>query len=226
MRAQISGAMLYLAASCCMPCQADDMSAAYVGGNFARELNSYNTGYLDRQYASQAASLGDSLGLTNRSVHRFNWVWWGDVGYFFSPYIALDAAYFHLGELRYKSAGLLNVGGVEDATATSAEITSRGPALSVLGRVPLTESFEADVRLGDYFGKTNFYDHIDVAGGSGVTRVSKTTSALLAGVGAAYTFGGHWSVRLDYLRVNKTGDSKATGTFSVNLASAGVSFFF
>jgi opacity protein-like surface antigen len=49
---------------------------------------------------------------------------------------------------------------------------------------------------------------------------------LLAGVGAAYSFAGHWSVRVDYLRVDKTGDSGSSGKFSVNVASAGVSFTF
>jgi opacity protein-like surface antigen len=48
----------------------------------------------------------------------------------------------------------------------------------------------------------------------------------LAGVGAAYTVGGHVSIRLDYLRVNKTGSSDATGKFSVNMATAGVSYTF
>jgi hypothetical protein len=218
--------MLFLAVSCCMQSRADDMSAAYIGANFGRALNTYDTAVLDRSLAGQAASLGDSLAVTGRSVHRFDWAWWGDAGYFFSPYVALDAAYLHLGELGYKSTGLINVGGIEDATATSAEVTSRGAALSLLARLPLTESFEADMRVGDYFGKTNFYNRIEVAGGSAIVTSSKTNSALLAGAGAAYTFGGHWSVRLDYLRIEKTGDGKTTGTFSVNLAGVGVSFFF
>jgi opacity protein-like surface antigen len=47
----------------------------------------------------------------------------------------------------------------------------------------------------------------------------------LAGLGASYTVAGHWSVRIDYLRFNKTGDTEV-GKFSVNLASAGVSYTF
>jgi opacity protein-like surface antigen len=48
----------------------------------------------------------------------------------------------------------------------------------------------------------------------------------LAGVGASYTIGGHVSIRLDYLRINKTGSDDTIGKFSVNLATAGVSYTF
>jgi OmpA-like transmembrane domain len=220
------GAALCVSAMLCNAARAQDSTGAYVGANFGRALNSYNTGYLDQQYQDEAAEAGDTLGLSSRSVHRFDWVWWADAGYYFTPYVALDAAYLHLGEFRYKSAGQLNVGGVEVPTTTSAEVTSHGPALSVLGRLPLTESIEVDLRLGDYLGKTAFYNRIDVAAGSIVVNESKTTSSLLAAVGAAYSFAGHWSARLDYLRVNKTGDSDTSGKFSVNVASAGVSYTF
>jgi hypothetical protein len=221
---------LWLGAVLCCAARADDFSGnfsgVYVGGNFGRALNSYNTGYVDQVYETQASELGSSVGVTSRSVHRFVDVWWGDAGYYFTPYVALDAAYLHLGELRYKTTGEINVGGAENPTATSTEVISRGPALSVLGRLPLTDSFEADLRLGDYFGKTGFYSRIEAFGESSVVTASKTSSSLLAGIGGAYTFAGHWSVRVDYLRVQKTGDSASSGKFSINVASAGVSFTF
>lgn len=219
-------AALCLGVLLCHAARADDFSGVFVGANFGRALNSYNTGYIDQRYQTQAAQLGDTLGVTSRSVHRFVDVWWGDAGYYFTPNVGLDAAFLHLGEIRYKMAGKLNVGGTEDATATSTEVTSHGPALSLLGRLPLTDWFEADLRLGDYLGKTDFYNRISVLGQSSIGTASKTNSSLLAGVGGAFSFAGHWSARLDYLRVNKTGDSATSGKFSVNLATAGVSFTF
>jgi len=208
----------------CSTTHADEANGVYIGANIGRALNSYNTGYLDQQYASQAAEFGDSLDVTSRSVHRFDDVWWGNAGYFFTPNFALDAAFFHLGELRYKSAAVLGVGGAADATTTSTEVTSRGPALSVVGRLPLTDWLEADLRLGDYVGKSVFYNRIDLLAQSSIITSSKTTSSLLVGVGGACTFAGHWSVRLDYVRVNKTGDSASSGKYSVNLATVGVSY--
>jgi len=98
--------------------------------------------------------------------------------------------------------------------------------VSLIGRLPLTESFEADLRVGDYYGKAVLDNQITV-GSKGVSlSSSKSNSSLLAGVGGAYTFGGHWSIRLDYLRVNQTGDTNTVGKFSVNLATAGVSYTF
>jgi hypothetical protein len=210
----------------CGGVRADDGSSVYVGANFGRALNTYNTGFLDQEFVSEVTEFGDSLDVTSRSVHRFNDVWWGNAGYFFTPYVALDAAFLHLGEVRYKSVAVLGVDGTASTATTSMEVTSRGPALSLVGRLPLTDWLEADLRIGDYIGKSVFYNRIDLLGQSSIVTSSKTTSSLLAAVGGAYTFLGHWSVRLDYLRVNKTGDSATSGKYSVNLASAGVSFTF
>ena len=210
----------------CDAATADDFGNVYIGASFGRVLNSYDTGYVDQQFATQAVAAGDTLGVTGRSVHRFVDGWWGDVGYLFTPYIGLEAAFLHLGEIRYKTTGELNIAGVEDATATSTEVTSHGPALALLGRLPLTEWFEADMRLGDYFGKTGFYNRVELLGQTSAVTAAKTDSSLLASVGGAFTFAGHWSARLDYLRVNKTGDTLSGGKFSVNLLTAGVSFTF
>jgi opacity protein-like surface antigen len=89
----------------------------------------------------------------------------------------------------------------------------------------LTESFAADLRVGDYYGKATLNNFISAGANSGSARTSSSGSSLLVGAGVSYTIAGHWSIRLDYLRVNNTGDSQ-TGKFSVNLASAGVGFTF
>jgi opacity protein-like surface antigen len=59
-----------------------------------------------------------------------------------------------------------------------------------------------------------------------LTIRSANGSSLLAGVGASYTLDGHLSIRLDYLRVDKTGDDNSVGKFSVNAATVGVSYTF
>jgi opacity protein-like surface antigen len=210
----------------CAAAHADDSTAVYIGGSFGRARSSYNTGLFDAQYQSEAAASGDTLGLTGRAIERGSYVWWGDAGLYFTPYIALEAAYLHLGDIKYRSTGELNIGGDEKPTSTSAQVTSRGPALSLMGRLPLTDWIEIDLRLGDYIGKTLYENDISVNAQNVSLEASKTTSSLLAGAGVAYTFAGHWSVRLDYLRVEKTGDSVTNGKFSVNLATAGISVTF
>ncbi len=209
----------------CAAVHADD-TGVYIGGNFGRDRSSYDTGLFDQQYQSEAAASGDTLGLTGRSIKRGSYVWWSEVGYYFTPYIALEADYLHLGDLKYRSTGQLNIDGDEKSTSTSGQVTSRGPALALMGRLPLTNSIEIDLRLGDYIGKTVYDNDITINAQSAALDASRTNSSLLAGAGVAYTFAGHWSVQLDYLRVQKTGDSATNGKFSVNLATAGISVTF
>jgi hypothetical protein len=51
-------------------------------------------------------------------------------------------------------------------------------------------------------------------------------SSLLLALGAAYALGEHWSVQIDYLRINKAGDSTKVVDYDANLATLGVSLSF
>jgi opacity protein-like surface antigen len=153
-------------------------------------------------------------------------VWWFDAGYFFTPYIGVDAAFMHLGEMRYIAVGSISGSANTESLASTTEVTSHGPALSLILRLPLTESFDVSLRVGDYFGKTLLQNDVIAGGNSVFFSQSKSGSSLLAGVGASYAFAGHYSVRIDYLRVNDSGDSGTTGKFSINMATVGVSYTF
>jgi carbohydrate-selective porin OprB len=202
-----------------------DLSGAYVGGNFGRAQNQYDTSSIDSQIESEAQNAGTTATFTSRSTRKLSDAWWINAGYFVNSYVGLDAAFFHLGELKYEASGTLTGFSGAQTLDTQTEITSHGPAISLMLRLPLTESFAADLRVGDYYGKSTVENYIAVGSSSSSIRASSSASSLLVGAGASYTFAGHWSIRLDYLRVNKTGDSQL-GRFSVNLASAGVSFTF
>ncbi|HME41108.1 MAG TPA: outer membrane beta-barrel protein, partial [Steroidobacteraceae bacterium] len=161
------------------------------------------------------------------SIQKMSDAWWANAGYYFIPYVGIDAAFLHIGELRYIAVGQVNGSIGNQPFSTENEVTSHGPALSLMLRLPLAESFAADLRLGDYYGKATWNNTLSVGANSAFTTpTSKSASSLLAGVGASYTIGGHVSIRLDYLRVNKTGSADTTGKFSVNLATAGVAFTF
>jgi opacity protein-like surface antigen len=205
---------------------ADDLSGAYLGGNFGRARNNYDTGNIDGQISSAAAESGDSIDFTDRSIQKMSDAWWFDAGYFFTQYVGIDAAFLHIGDIKYVAVGTVTASGGNQSLSTWNEISSHGPALSLILRLPLSESFEADLRVGDYFGKSTWDNTLSFSSHSDYARQSNSDSSLLAGLGASYTFAGHWSLRLDYLRVNQTGDSNTTGKFSVNLATAGVSYTF
>ena len=203
-----------------------DLSGTYLGGNFGRARTSYDTGFIDSQINSAANNGGDTLDITARSIDKMSNVWWANAGYLFTPYIGIDAAFIHLGEIKYLTAATLTGLGGNQSLSTWNEITSRGPALSLLLRLPLAESFAADLRIGDYYGKATWDNSLAVGSSSSFASASKSSSSLLAGVGGSYIIGGHWSVRLDYLRVNQTGDNNNVGKFSVNVGTVGVSYTF
>jgi len=49
---------------------------------------------------------------------------------------------------------------------------------------------------------------------------------LLAGLGVSYVFAGHWSARLDYLRIEQAGDAATTGKYTAAMLAAGASYTF
>jgi hypothetical protein len=205
---------------------AADLSGAYLGGNFGRARTSYDTGFIDGQINSAAAGAGDTLDITARSIGKMSNAWWVNAGYLFAPYIGIDAAFLHLGDIKYLAAGTLTTLSGNQPLSTANEITSHGPALSVLLRLPLAESLAADMRVGDYYGKATWDNGVAVGSNTSHANTSKSASSLLAGVGASYIIGGHWSIRLDYLRVNQAGDNNNVGKFSVNVGTVGVSYTF
>jgi len=207
--------------------RADDADAgAYFGGNFGRAHNTYDTGFIDSELATAAAADDDSASYRARSTRRMSDVWSADAGYLFNPYVGLEAAFFHLGEIKYWAVGTLTTPFGSESLSTKSEISSKGPALSLVLRLPLTNAFAADLRVGDYYGKTTANTLVTVNAISQPNSTTKSNSSLLVGLGAAYTIAAHWSVRADLLRVNNAGDSSSVGTFSVNLVTLGASYTF
>jgi hypothetical protein len=193
---------------------ADELGGMYVGGNFGRARSGYDTGFIDSQLSSGATAAGDTLDLNRKSTNRLADFWSADVGYFFLPYVGLEAAFLHVGEIKYITVGSLTTAGGVESVASSTEVTSHGPALSAVLRLPLTESLEVDARLGDYFGKTTLESYLVFGANSDFSAHSKSGSSLLASLGGAYTLAAHYSLHVDYLRIEQAGDS-STGKFSV-----------
>jgi opacity protein-like surface antigen len=198
----------------------------YFGGNYGRDRNSYDTGFVSNTYATAVENAGDTLVPTASSVHRTSTAWFADAGYWLGHYFGVEAAFLHLGQLKYAAIGTLESSfSADQQLITGAEIISQGPALSLRGRLPLTESVEIDGRLGDYFGKTTFATVLDLGSQYSASSSSVTRSSLLVGIGASYSFGEHLSLRIDYDFVSRAGDS-STGRYNVSLPTVGLSFTF
>jgi opacity protein-like surface antigen len=208
------------------PAGAQALSGLYFGGGFGRAENTYDTGFVDDQFKDALTESGETLKFTSSTVQRWDNTWLVNAGYMAWSYVGVDALFLHVGELTHRATGEVKTSAGTNELVDGATVTSHGPALSLLVRLPLAESFALDMRVGDYYAKTDLT--IDAAYKSKSTRVqtSQNGSSLLAGLGASYTFLQHFSVRLDYFRINDAGDGASVGKYSANLATIGATYTF
>jgi opacity protein-like surface antigen len=204
--------------------RAEGVSGLYVGGSvgiakFAADNSAYQT-----QLQTGVAGYG-ALDFTSASLHDRKTAWWVNTGYMAWPFIGFDASYLHFGELYNQVTGTFTQNaGTPIFVGAATRLRSEGPALGLLFRLPMAEGFDLNLRLADYYGRTTLTNILNAATYS-TTEQTANRSSLLAGLGASYVFAGHWSARLDYLRVQQAGDS-ATGKYNAAMLSLGASYTF
>ena len=203
---------------------AEGLDGLYFGCNYGRSHLQYNNSLYQNQLVGQAVDFG-SLNFTTARLQKDNAAWWANVGYMAWPNLGFEAAFLHLGGLNNRLGGTFTpTGGAVQTVSAATALRSSGPALLLVFRLPLTPLFDIDLRAGDYLAKTTYKTALDVTTAMDA-KLASSKSSLLAGVGAAYTFGSHCSARLDYLRVSKAGDDD-DGKYSANVVTAGVTFTF
>jgi opacity protein-like surface antigen len=92
-------------------------------------------------------------------------------------------------------------------------------------RAPLGNGLDLNFRVGDYYGRTAVTQGYALAGTYSPGTITTTVSSLLVGAGASFTFDGHWSAKLDYLKIKRAGDTR-TGEFDLDLWTLGTSYTF
>ncbi len=205
--------------------RASDISGLYVGGSGGVARIDYDNALYQKEIAAAVSGTG-TLKFTDASLRNHNAAWWVDTGYMVSPYIGVEADYLHFGALyNHVSGKYSSTTGLNESVIAATLVRSDGPALGILLRLPLTESVDINLRLADYYGRTTLVNILNAATNS-TSRETANTSSLLVALGAAYTFDGHWSAHLDYLRVNRAGDSSKVVKYDVDMASVGLSYTF
>jgi len=129
-------------------------------------------------------------------------------GYMFNQNLGVEAAYVDLGKEKFTAPGV------------SAEAKASGEVLAVLGVWPINPQFSLLGRIGAINGT------VKVSGGG--ADVKSTDVKLTYGVGGAYNLNKQFSIRLEYDRYDKLGNSdpNSTGESSVDLISLGVVYKF
>ena len=209
---------------------AQESGALYVGGNFGYALSSYGRKALDDALTSNVNSAGDALTLDAAFVHDKEGMWSADLGYMMSPNFSVEASYLDLETLKYFASGTEESLAAPylgpNPLATKVDISSRGPALALIGVLPMTNDWYVSARAGAYEGKTTS-DYRILAGTSlAIGSESASSTTFLAGAGTTYVLGAHWMLRLDYLYLNQIKEKLLGQSFNVSLVMAGVAYVF
>jgi OmpA-OmpF porin, OOP family len=123
-------------------------------------------------------------------------------GYRFTRYISVEAGYLDLGDLTYNGNATFRrnffsiVPGSVRLTANT-----KGGYVTALGSLPITGVWEIYGRAGFFVEVTDVSATATVAGITATEDDSATAVDSILGIGTAFHFGEHFSVRLDYQRL-------------------------
>lgn len=161
--------------------------------------------------------------------------WNFSLGYRVNKYLAAELAYVDSGEAslveHYRpSAGLSPIPGFATEINRGYTVTSRGPALSVLGSLPLSSQWEVFVRGGVLFAKQEVESSTWSAGGSGTVinppPIDRDFSeeVVTVGAGVQWAFLPRWTARLEYQRTDDLQANEIMGESRIDQASLSVLF--
>ena len=213
-----------------LPAMADDDTGFYVGANVGRVLSTYRRSSLDADVtgvfgtAFDGSSTGFAIGKS--SVQKDPVTWSADVGYMLSRNVGIEASYLYLGSLRYSSFGSRPSSTGTSQVIADVDIKSHGPALALLGVLPMSNLWEVDARVGAYEGKTTstYFSAVDANTNSG--KLSKSSTSLLLGIGTGLTLTEHCVARVDYMRVEHIDEQLFRRSFNVDLLTVGFAYVF
>jgi hypothetical protein len=215
-------------------------SGWYYGLNFG--ASNYSNTLTDA--ASQAEADDESDGQSFGSVDDSGTTWSFAMGYRINPYIGLEVAYVDLGAQSFRATGdpieaLNSLGydttGLMEGDLTldiDGEIHSSGALIDVFGTFPVSE-FEFSARAGIFLAKTKFKSPLTfrttaepIETETLAAEKVASTSELMFGLGAGYTFFDHLQIRVDYSFYKKVGEEKTTLETDISTLTAGVAYRF
>lgn len=145
---------------------------------------------------------------------------WGALaGYRIARYAAVELSYVNLGTLEADDPAILSFNPVVFGTLHR-ELQTRGPSVSVLGILPLSDNWELYLRAGVLFADLEVsFVAVDSIPGSSTTYGNE---AGLWGGGVQFNWGEHWSARLDFQHFVEVGAKGREGEADIDLLSLGV----
>lgn len=208
-----------------------DAAGWYIGGSIGEARFDGEQQALDARFVSLFEELRISVLSGSSSLDDSDTAFALFAGYRFSPYFALEGGYQSLGKFSYRADGLgrffFPVPSSTFPVSATLDVESSGLALAGVGGIPLGESFDLHGKLGVLFADTDVSGAMRIVD-TGETFLLDSASSqhdLFYGVGAAFHFGGAWSMSLDYQIFKDVGDA-GTGEADVEMVSLGLSYRF
>jgi len=172
-----------------------------------------------RDIDSQIVDAFDSLGLavlsSSSSTSEDGFTYGITLGYQILPYLAVEASYVDLDDAEYRGSATVTDGFGTADFRTQVTTESSGPALSVLGILPLPRNWEVYARAGVYFSSTDVTARLSSGDVVFAASDSSNSEEFLWGAGVGYSRD-QWTVRLDYQQYTDVGDEDVLGEVNVD----------
>jgi len=172
-----------------------------------------------RDIDSQIVDAFDSLGLAvlsgSSSTSEDGFTYGITLGYQILPYLAVEASYVDLDDAEYRGSPTVTDGVATADFRTQVTTESSGPALSVLGILPLPRNWEVYARAGVYFSSTDVTARLSSGDVVSAASDSSNSEEFLWGAGVGYSRD-QWTVRLDYQQYTDVGDEDVLGEVNVD----------
>lgn len=172
-----------------------------------------------RDIDSQIVDAFDSLGLAvlsgSSSTSEDGFTYGITLGYQILPYLAVEASYVDLDDAEYRGSATVTDGVATADFRTQVTTESSGPALSVLGILPLPRNWEVYARAGVYFSSTDVTARLSSGDVVSAASDSSNSEEFLWGAGVGYSRD-QWTVRLDYQQYTDVGDEDVLGEVNVD----------
>lgn len=145
-------------------------------------------------------------------------------GYRLLPNLALEVSYMDLGELRYRNDSFGTHIDHQEPWRQKLDLKLKGFTLSALGVLPLSYRWEAYARAGVLFASNELNLHITDFFSARDAEASSSSTELLAGLGATFSFAEVYGARFEYQRIFDAGDGLAENDVDVVSIGFMVSF--
>jgi opacity protein-like surface antigen len=199
----------------------------YVGAYYGQASRDADIALFDADALGVYDQIGFSAAQTTSKLDDEDSAYGFTAGYRLTRHIAIEGGYAELGTTAYRAVSEGNFPGDEAATVNlNVDSETSGIALSALGILPISYTWELYVRGGVMFTTSTLKTFVTDGIGSARGEFSETSTDFLAGAGVSMAFLEIYGLRLEYQRVFDAGKDSALSGDDIDMLSLGVTVAF